>query len=148
MPYQSPTWINGSAPPLSAENLQELTDAVEALDENSLLKTGGSLTGEVVAMDSPDEASAQVRNSVIVSSTVSDEDIAALSVPVGTIIYRAEEETGANSIALHNATAAAHQNMLVDGNNTLGADDSQSLEEHMVNPAAHQNLWIDGNAQN
>lgn len=51
-------------------------------------------------------------------------------------------------IAQHNATAATHQNMLVDGNNTLAADSSQSLEEHIVNPTAHQNLWIDGNAQN
>ena len=83
MPYQSPTWINDSAPPLSAENLQELTDAVEAWGENSLLKTGGSLTGEVVAMDSPAEGTAQVRNAVVVASTVTDEEIESLSVPAG-----------------------------------------------------------------
>lgn len=33
MSYTSPTWKNGSAPALSAEILQELTDAVQSHDE-------------------------------------------------------------------------------------------------------------------
>ena len=46
----------------------------------------------------------------------------------------------------HNATATAHANLLVDGNNVEAVDTSESLEEHMANPLAHQNLVIDGNA--
>lgn len=46
----------------------------------------------------------------------------------------------------HNATATAHANLLVDGNNVEAVDISESLEEHMANPLAHQNLVIDGNA--
>lgn len=49
-------------------------------------------------------------------------------------------------VAEHNATALAHTNLLVDGNNTAAVDDSTTLEEHMANPMAHQNLVIDGNA--
>lgn len=48
-------------------------------------------------------------------------------------------------IAEHNAAAAAHQNLTVDGNNTAAVDSSQTLEEHMANPNAHQNLIVDGN---
>lgn len=48
-------------------------------------------------------------------------------------------------IAAHNAAAAAHQNLTVDGNNTAAVDNSQTLEEHMANPNAHQNLIVDGN---
>lgn len=92
MPYQSPTWVNDSAPAISAENLQDLTDAVQDLDENSLLKTGGTLTGTVVAMTSPAEGTAQIRNAVVVASTVTDEEIESLSVPAGTIVFRREEE--------------------------------------------------------
>lgn len=51
----------------------------------------------------------------------------------------------ANSVSVHNATAMAHQNLMVDGNTISGSDDSQSLEEHMANPYAHQNLIVDGN---
>ena len=46
----------------------------------------------------------------------------------------------------HNATATAHANLLVDGNNVEAVDTSESQEEHMANPLAHQNLVIDGNA--
>lgn len=49
-------------------------------------------------------------------------------------------------VAEHNATATAHANLLVDGNNVEAVDTSESLEEHMANPLAHQNLVIDGNA--
>lgn len=51
----------------------------------------------------------------------------------------------ANSVSVHNATAMAHQALIVDGNNVNGVDASQTLEEHMVNPYAHQNLIVDGN---
>ena len=49
-------------------------------------------------------------------------------------------------VEAHNATATAHANLLVDGNNVEAVDISESLEEHMANPLAHQNLVIDGNA--
>ena len=49
-------------------------------------------------------------------------------------------------VAEHDSTPAAHQNLMVDGNNTAAADHSETLEEHMENPTAHQNLMIDGNA--
>ncbi len=52
----------------------------------------------------------------------------------------------ADPVAEHNATATAHANLLVDGNNVEAVDTSESLEEHMANPLAHQNLVIDGNA--
>lgn len=48
-------------------------------------------------------------------------------------------------VTLHNITAATHLNMAVDGNNTQVVDASSSLEEHIANLAAHQNLIIDGN---
>lgn len=48
-------------------------------------------------------------------------------------------------IAQHNASAMAHQNMVIDGNNTAGADGSETLEAHMINSLAHQNMVIDGN---
>ena len=50
-------------------------------------------------------------------------------------------------VEAHNATATAHANLLVDGNNVEAVDTSESLEEHMANPLAHQNLVIDGNAR-
>ena len=46
----------------------------------------------------------------------------------------------------HDITAAAHTNLLVDGNNTASFDGSETLNEHMLNPQAHQNLIVDGNA--
>lgn len=49
-------------------------------------------------------------------------------------------------VAEHNAAAEAHQNLLVDGNNTTAVKESATLNEHMANPMAHQNLVIDGNA--
>lgn len=49
-------------------------------------------------------------------------------------------------VAEHNAAAEAHQNLLVDGNNTTAVKESAMLNEHMANPMAHQNLVIDGNA--
>ena len=49
-------------------------------------------------------------------------------------------------VAEHDSTPTAHQNLMVDGNNTAAADHSETLEEHMENPTAHQNLMIDGNA--
>lgn len=45
-------------------------------------------------------------------------------------------------VEAHNATATAHANLLVDGNNVEAVDTSESLEEHMANPLAHQNLVI------
>ena len=49
-------------------------------------------------------------------------------------------------VAEHNATAAAHANLVVDGNNMAAVDTSATLAEHIANPMAHQNLVIDGNA--
>lgn len=49
------------------------------------------------------------------------------------------------NIVIHDASPLAHQNLLVDGNNAVGLDNSQTLEEHMTNPYAHQNLIVDGN---
>ena len=54
-------------------------------------------------------------------------------------------EWDGDPVAAHNASPYAHQAMRVDGNNTQGADGSESLAEHMANPAAHQNMMIDGN---
>ena len=50
------------------------------------------------------------------------------------------------TVETHNATPISHQNLMVDGNNTLTGDQSTTLEEHMANPLAHQNLVVDGNA--
>ena len=47
-------------------------------------------------------------------------------------------------VARHNADAAAHDEMVVDGN-TLSASGGETLAEHEVNPDAHRNLSIDGN---
>lgn len=51
-----------------------------------------------------------------------------------------------SAVEIHNETATAHQNLVVDGNAFANVDNSQTLEEHMANPTAHQNLIIDGNA--
>ena len=48
-------------------------------------------------------------------------------------------------VMIHNNDSAAHKNMKADGNNTQSADTSSSLEEHIASPQAHQNLIIDGN---
>ena len=53
--------------------------------------------------------------------------------------------TPPENIVIHDANPLAHQNLLVDGNNAVGVDNSQTLEEHMANPYAHQNLIVDGN---
>lgn len=45
MSYTSPTWKNGSAPALSAEILQALTDAVQDHDETIPEKADKSTTG-------------------------------------------------------------------------------------------------------
>lgn len=50
------------------------------------------------------------------------------------------------TVETHNVTPISHQNLMVDGNNTLTGDQSTTLEEHMANPLAHQNLVVDGNA--
>ena len=49
-------------------------------------------------------------------------------------------------VAEHDSAPAAHRNLLVDGNNAVMADHSETLEEHIGSPMAHQNLIIDGNA--
>ena len=69
-------------------------DAATALSvaQSALPKSGGTLTGSVVAMTSPAEGTAQIRNAVVVASTVTDEEIESLSVPAGTIVFRREEE--------------------------------------------------------
>ena len=55
------------------------------------------------------------------------------------------DNTPPEKIVIHDANPLAHQNLLVDGNNAVGVDNSQTLEEHMTNPYAHQNLIVDGN---
>lgn len=55
------------------------------------------------------------------------------------------DNTPHENIVIHDASPLAHQNLLVDGNNAVGVDNSQTLEEHMANPYAHQNLIVDGN---
>lgn len=47
-------------------------------------------------------------------------------------------------VAKHNADAAAHDEMVIDGN-ALSASSGDTLAEHEVNPEAHRNLSIDGN---
>lgn len=46
----------------------------------------------------------------------------------------------------HDNSRITHQNLSVDGNNSVPVDTSSTLEEHISNPNAHQNLFIDGNA--
>lgn len=55
------------------------------------------------------------------------------------------DNTPPENIFIHDANPLAHQNLLVDGNNAVGVDNSQTLEEHMATPYAHQNLVVDGN---
>ena len=55
------------------------------------------------------------------------------------------DNTPPENIVIHDANPLAHQNLLVDGNNAVGVDNSQTLEEHMASPYAHQNLIVDGN---
>lgn len=50
-----------------------------------------------------------------------------------------------SALELHNTSADAHKNLIIDGNSTQNIDTSQSLEEHIQNAYAHQNLIIDGN---
>ena len=50
-----------------------------------------------------------------------------------------------NPVDIHSDDALVHLNMIVDGNNTVNTDISQTLEQHINNPNAHQNLNIDGN---
>lgn len=47
-------------------------------------------------------------------------------------------------VARHNADAAAHDEMVIDGN-AIPASGGETLAEHEVNPDAHRNLNIDGN---
>ena len=47
-------------------------------------------------------------------------------------------------VARHNADAAAHDEMVIDGN-AIPASGGETLAEHEVNPDAHRNLSIDGN---
>lgn len=47
-------------------------------------------------------------------------------------------------VARHNADAAAHDEMVIDGN-AIPASSGETLAEHEVNPDAHRNLSIDGN---
>lgn len=87
----------GAAPQSAVTSLtqqveQALSDATSALSAATaaLPKSGGTLTGSVVAMTSPAEGTAQIRNAVVVASTVTDEEIESLSVPAGTIVFREE----------------------------------------------------------
>ena len=65
-------------------------DGSGTLTGSFLPVSGGTLTGSVVAMTSPAEGTAQIRNAVVVASTVTDEEIESLSVPAGTIVFREE----------------------------------------------------------
>ncbi len=55
------------------------------------------------------------------------------------------DDTVTDPIVMHNYTASAHVNMIIDGNAAEVADTSATLEEHIKNPVAHQNLIVDGN---
>lgn len=55
------------------------------------------------------------------------------------------DETPADPVLVHNVTPTTHTVMLVDGNNYEPVDNSTTLEEHIQNPNAHQNLVVDGN---
>ena len=50
-----------------------------------------------------------------------------------------------NPVDIHNDDTLVHLNMIIDGNNSINTDVSQTLEQHINNPNAHQNLNIDGN---
>lgn len=87
----------GAAPQSAVTSLTQQveaaqSDAASALSAATaaLPKSGGTLTGSVVAMTSPAEGTAQIRNAVVVASTVTDEEIESLSVPAGTIVFREE----------------------------------------------------------
>lgn len=49
-------------------------------------------------------------------------------------------------VAAHNASAAAHQNLRIDGNAAAPSETGDTLVEHETDPGAHQNMIVDGNA--
>lgn len=49
------------------------------------------------------------------------------------------------AVAAHDGTPDAHAAMLVDGNAAAPVGTAETLEEHMIDPAAHQNIVLDGN---
>ncbi len=86
MSYTSPKWKNGSAPALSAETLQLLTDAVEAHDQELPDKAGKPTEISVVLAQSGWDASTK-EQTVAASGMTADADIIVSAAPASFIAY-------------------------------------------------------------
>ena len=91
LPAEQVTIATQSAVGVVKPGENRTVDSAGALTGSFMPLSGGTLTGAAVAMASPVETDAQLRNVVVVASTVTDEEIAALPVPYGTIVFREEE---------------------------------------------------------